>query len=347
MPFARIITRFDAGAHELALLLLERGYAVEIVSPDSIPDNFADLELRLDNDSGDELVSNVKAQSNGHTASFDFVHRLKTPIGDFPVVHEEFRPLEIPVTFNAERVSEVEPVAAASEVALPEPVTEPSPSTPEASTISMSPAVPVATPTCESPQRSRSAWLYGRAALACASVVLLALFLVFGIRPSGTGVVQRSGKVDSSEVAAASVGGDALKALDVAKEPQAKEPQKKLEKESAKGPGISLPVAGSSSPVKPEGNSRRASGKSPAPKIAAGAGSSRPRSRSESSGRHGDGLIARDTVTYLDGRYRPAPKTKSQSHVARRQPASRKHGGVIAANTVTYLDTKPSSQPAK
>ena len=203
MPFARIITRFDAGAHELALLLLERGYAVEIVSPDSIPDNFADLELRLDNPSGDELISNVKAHSSGHSAAFDFVHRLKTPIGDFPVVHEAFRPLEIPVTFNAEPgFSEPEQVAVVPEVAAPDPIVEPGPVTPEASTISMSPAVAATTLACEPPPRSRSAWLYGRAALACAGIVLLALFLVFGIRPSGTGVVQSSSEVDSSKVAA-------------------------------------------------------------------------------------------------------------------------------------------------
>jgi hypothetical protein len=54
MTLARIITHSNLCARELAFHLLGRGYAVEIVSPDSIPDNFADLELRVDADSGDQ-----------------------------------------------------------------------------------------------------------------------------------------------------------------------------------------------------------------------------------------------------------------------------------------------------
>jgi hypothetical protein len=48
--------------------------------------------------------------------------------------------------------------------------------------------------------------------------------------------------------------------------------------------------------------------------------------------RQRDGLIARDTVTYLDASRRPAPKA---------QPAKG-----VAANTVTYL-SKPIPKPAK
>ncbi len=48
MALARIITRSNARSRELALDLLARGYAVEIISPDKIPDNIADLELRVD-----------------------------------------------------------------------------------------------------------------------------------------------------------------------------------------------------------------------------------------------------------------------------------------------------------
>ena len=58
----------------------------------------------------------------------------------------------------------------------------------------------------------------------------------------------------------------------------------------------------------------------------------------------GDGLIARDTVTYLDKRFeQPAPKAKSSKRLARRHPGSQKHGdGVIAANKVTYLTNQPT-----
>jgi hypothetical protein len=59
MALARIITRSHAYARELTLDLLARGYAVEIVSPDKIPDNLADLELRVDARPGDQLIASV------------------------------------------------------------------------------------------------------------------------------------------------------------------------------------------------------------------------------------------------------------------------------------------------
>jgi hypothetical protein len=57
-------------------------------------------------------------------------------------------------------------------------------------------------------------------------------------------------------------------------------------------------------------------------------------------------LIARDTVTYLDERYKPAPKAKPANQFAGRHPSSRKHG-VVAANTVTYLNKHPAPKGAK
>jgi hypothetical protein len=45
---------------------------------------------------------------------------------------------------------------------------------------------------------------------------------------------------------------------------------------------------------------------------------------------------------------RRAPKAKPAKPLARRHSSSRKHdGGVIAANTVTYLNDKPSRKAAK
>src|ERR1700733_99278 len=83
MALARIITRSHACSRELALDLLARGYTVEIVSPDAIPDNLADLELRVDTNDGDQLVANVTAYDGGRATSLEFLHHLKAPMGDF------------------------------------------------------------------------------------------------------------------------------------------------------------------------------------------------------------------------------------------------------------------------
>src|ERR1019366_5118409 len=83
MALARIITHSQACSRELALDLLARGYAVEIVSPDSIPDNIADLELRVDTVLGNKLVASVEAHNGERSASLEFVHHLKAPMVDF------------------------------------------------------------------------------------------------------------------------------------------------------------------------------------------------------------------------------------------------------------------------
>src|SRR5260370_20275708 len=91
MALARIITRSHAGSRELALDLLARGYAVEIVSPDKIPENIADLELRIDTGLADRLTATVEAHDGERSASLEFVHYLKAPMVDFIR-----RPLESP-----------------------------------------------------------------------------------------------------------------------------------------------------------------------------------------------------------------------------------------------------------
>ena len=82
MALARIITRSQTCSRELALALLARGYTVEIVSPDKVPDNFADLELRVDAGAANELVANVEAHNGESTTSLEFVHHLKAPVLD-------------------------------------------------------------------------------------------------------------------------------------------------------------------------------------------------------------------------------------------------------------------------
>lgn len=83
MALARIISRSQLCSRELALHLLARGYAVEIVSPDAVPDNIADLELRVDSGPGDLLTANVEAHNGAHSASLEFIHHLKSPMMDF------------------------------------------------------------------------------------------------------------------------------------------------------------------------------------------------------------------------------------------------------------------------
>ncbi len=83
MALARIITRSQACSRQLAMDLLARGYAVEIVSPDQIPDNLADLELRVEEDPGNQLVATVETHSGGRSASLDFTHHLRAPMGEF------------------------------------------------------------------------------------------------------------------------------------------------------------------------------------------------------------------------------------------------------------------------
>ena len=106
MALARIITRSEVCSRELALDLLARGYAVEIVSPDKVPDNIADLELRVHTGRGDQLIANVEAHDGERTASLEFVHHLKAPVADFmrrpPELGDAVHFSGEPVGFNAE-----------------------------------------------------------------------------------------------------------------------------------------------------------------------------------------------------------------------------------------------------
>jgi hypothetical protein len=122
MALARIITRSQSFSRELALDLIARGYAVEIVSPDSIPDNLADLELRVEEDPGNQLVASVEAHNGDRSASLEFVHQLKAPMVDFirrpPEPHEAVHSPEKPARFNADQNGEVvEPPADAPQLA--------------------------------------------------------------------------------------------------------------------------------------------------------------------------------------------------------------------------------------
>lgn len=106
MALARIISHSHQHCRELAMDLLARGYTVEIISPDKIPDNFADLELRVDADSTSDLTARVAARTGEHSSILDFVHHLSAPMGDFvrrpPKAKFESIAHATPVNFNAE-----------------------------------------------------------------------------------------------------------------------------------------------------------------------------------------------------------------------------------------------------
>ncbi|HMD17145.1 MAG TPA: hypothetical protein VKH18_10800, partial [Terriglobales bacterium] len=121
MALARIITRSHPCSRELALDLLARGYAVEIVSPEKIPDNIADLELRVDTGPGDQLIASVEAHNGEHSASLEFLHHLKAPMVDFirrsPEPRASLHPSEETVRLNPEPSEDVELSADAPQLA--------------------------------------------------------------------------------------------------------------------------------------------------------------------------------------------------------------------------------------
>ncbi|MBZ5612948.1 MAG: hypothetical protein LAO23_02980 [Acidobacteriia bacterium] len=377
MALARIITRSQACSRELALDLLARGYAVEIVSPDAVPDNIADLELRVDSGPGDRLTATVAAHDGERSASLDFVHHLKAPMGDFirrpPEPPDVVRFVEQPVRRNAEPPVKspalpaqipqpaqkiVSPSATASLPRKPDlndaaPLTvppDPVPTPPleipgyfavEDSTVVPPAIVPptITQPTVPRPvpswrRRDGSAAWGWRAALTFGGVVLLAAVLGFGMRRTGKPAVQDSEAAPVEKVAAASPETNFPGAAD-------------SERDAGKDPRQVPALASSPSAVNSEGNSGHATKGAPVAKAAAATPSRRVRSWRK----HGDDLIARNTVTYLDKRFepgpvrKPAPKVKTAKSPVRR-PSWRKRGGVIAANDVTYLH-KPSPKTPK
>jgi hypothetical protein len=410
MALARIITRSHACSRELALDLLARGYTVEIVSPDAIPDNLADLELRVDN-AGDQLVANVTAHDGNRSTSLEFLHHLKAPMGDFirrvpdaeqepsiaipvesyawPVALENGgdeaipdvegnlfeeraesqvpeavgeQPVESmnasreeiaePQGYEAENVSggnfqaseEEEPVDSLSVTSAFTPhtvelVPELSPANEipvyfeqeESSSVHPSDVEPLphALRTFATKLRHRVPSWGWRVALTFTTVVVLALLLGFGLRHTGKAAAQSSSEAVAGKLAIAP---------NPATLPNARVPEKDQansvvmtaapDQEAAKDPGH---VANRTIVAKAETRSAKIL---------------HPAQRRASRSHDGD-VVARDTVVYLDDRYKPVPKTQSAKNAGRRHPTTRKRSGeVIAANKVTYLD-KPAPKPAK
>jgi hypothetical protein len=402
MALARIITRSRPCSRQLAFDLLARGYAVEIVSPDSIPDNLADLELRVEEDPGNQLVASVEARNGERSASLEFVHYLKAPMPDFirrapPEPHKVVHFPEPPVVLRVERsAEEVElPADAPPQVStavsqtakiLDDSKLAPELSPEEGAGLILQPdpllSLPVDPPGHDAVEVSTMArpmiakqiiakltiakltiaiqtiakliakqmiaklaigklaigklaiaklaiartvrewkwrdipagWSFWRIALTVASAVLLALVLGFGMRRTG-----RASAAQNS--AAASTGKNFLNATG-------------HNKDAGKNP-VSPPAN------KSEQNSNYMPKESQVAKAAAATangGAVVPR-------RHGDDLIARDTVTYFHQRTfdQAASRAKASHPSATLQPGSRKLDGVIAASTVTNSNPAPKA----
>jgi hypothetical protein len=326
MPLARIITDSQACSRELALDLLARGYTVEIVSPDRIPDNLADLELRVDAGPGDQLIAKVDAHDGNRLASLDFVHHLKAPMGDFirrPIVAA--KKVQDPVNLNTQpRLEEVElppqpaPKAASSATKiLRDPKPEPKNDAPRVSppdplpTKRPSDGIAIATsvppppvlvarskpPAHPTPRAAASPW---RAALTLAGIVVLASILWFGVRPRGKTSAQTS---------------------------------------TSAAPAEKLAAGSNDLPDRPTNQSQATKTPAQDSPAAAGRAISPP---------HSDDVIAPDRVVYLDDRFKPAPKAKTSKRLPPRRPVTgQHHGGVIAANSVTYFKDTPAPKSAK
>ena len=378
MALARIITRSHACSRELALDLLARGYAVEIVSPDAVPDNLADLELRVDAGPGDQVTASVEAHGRDHSSSLDFVHHLKSPMVDFmrrpPEPREASSFPELPFSFDVEQsIEDIEmpaevsqsPTYVAVEVAiadgifldhfpeieegarlieLPEPpVSQPMSSdhvVPEALAPRESTLVPMFVPSVESPVEP--------------DVLSPSDRPQWRDRPAGW--FWRVGVACVSILALVMALGFGLlrtgKAAARASGLSSEEPAR-LSPSSASSP-VTKPqptladTQQSSTGVVPLAN--------PAPIIASTTMASTTTAPSAKLPRnHNDDLVAPNTVTYLDKRFAPAPsrrssarisariKTKSTRHVASRHTRPHSHrGSVVAANKVTYLNQKPA-----
>jgi hypothetical protein len=370
MALARIITLSQKCSRDLALDLLARGYTVEIVSPDKVPDNLADLELRIESDPENQLVANVEAHNGGRTVSLEFVHHLKSPMGDFvrrpPKLGEAarvsresgsfnstsgFKGMELPgespqltprvisaateTPLRRELDDRIVPaegtsVTASKVVSLPQ--VEPAAfAVEDAVQDAEVPRSHITQPTlvapAQAPPRSdpSAGWSW-RVALTFAGVVLLAVVLAFSVR--------RTGK--AGQASEALPGGIGAVSTDVSPM-SAVNAENESTRDQAQASVVPLPAPASVS----QENSSHAPSEAQGAKLPASTADPRNRVLAKR-----EGLIARDTVTYLDKRFEPAPKTRSAGLPAFRHPRPPAHDSLIAPNTVTYLN-RPAPKDTK
>jgi hypothetical protein len=362
MALARIITLSQACSRELALALLARGYAVEIVSPDKVPDNIADLELRVDAGPGDQLIANVEAHNGGHSASLEFAHHLKTPIVDFtrrqPKVGGAVNFSREPVSFHAapgvedsELPTEGPPPASrtidpATGILLNHdfdsgidhkekegvrlmaaPVLSQPPAQPPGYFAVEDAALPraaMAQPRIDAP--TQAAQRRDPSAGWPRRVALTFAAVVLVAVALGFSM-RRTSK-------SATPGSEASPVEKITVESTGVNPLGAVgaEKEAAKNPGQVSAEASPPPAHGPKGNSRHAPKEAQVAKVRAKTVSPRIAVSRKSN----EDLIARDTVTYLDKRFEPKAKAKSVKPRSPNGVRTTHDSGVVAANTVTY-----------
>jgi hypothetical protein len=324
MALARLITRSHSCSRELALDLIARGYAVEIVSPDSIPDNLVDLELRVEEDHGNQLVASVQPHNGDRSASLEFVHHLKTPMADFIRRPPELNPDDGACPVLPPHQSPSPPVEPPGPVAVVvSTMARPMIFKPTIAKSTIAPSVR------EWQWRDRPAgWPSWGTALTVVSAVLVALVLSYGVRRTNKASAQSSGPASTEKVSPATG-----VSLSSAANPK-------------KDPGTGSALAVSPPAIKSEQNSEQP----PKESHIATAGAATAGSGAMVSPRHGNDLIAPDTVTYFDPDTfdEPASRAETSQRSAGRHPSSRAQtgGGVIAENTV-ILNDKPAPKGAK
>lgn len=344
MALARIISRSPQCSRELALDLLTRGYTVEIVSPDAIPDNFADLELRVEGNGSNQLTANVAVRDGEHSTSLDFVHHLKAPMANFvrrpPETGEAAYFPDNPVSFNAE-------LGLFDEVKLPPKAPERALAPahhalkflphPEEAAPLIIPPEPVLPPATESEEqvrtgitiifhRSRSkpklklklkpkptnasgGWFL-RAAAGFAVVVLMAIVLGMGFRRDGGTSIAQNSAIEPPKAAPA----EEANVLAV------REPQRPPVTAAAASP------VSESQEKRAEVSPKPASSKSP---------SVRADSKLESSLRKADDLSTPNANIYRD---KPLAQVSKNSSARHHKGRRRHDDDLVAADTVTYLD---------
>ena len=386
MALARIITRSHTCSRQLAFDLIARGYAVEIVSPDSIPDNLADLELRVEEDPGNQLVANVEAHNGEHTASLEFVHYLKAPMPDFirrppPEPHEAVHFPEPPVSFNAEQSAEPAELPADAPQLAPETVSsaaeilrdsklDPKPDAEEGARLILPPdplpSLPADTPnhnavevsTMVKPTMAKAIiakLTVAKTTLAkttLAKLVIAKLTIARTLREWEWRDI-RAGW--SSRRIALTVVIAVLLALVLGFGMRRTGKASAAQNSGAPSTDMNLLTAtgpqknaGKNPVLPPAIKSDANSNHTPKESQVTKAAAPTAASGAMISRRHGDDSIARDTVTYLDKRTadKAASGAKTSQPSASRQPISGKPDGVTAANTVT-LDDKPVPKVAK
>lgn len=410
MPLARIITRSHQCSRELALDLLARGYTVEVVSPDKIPDNIADLELRVDAGPDNQLIANVEVHNGDRSTSLDFIHHLKTPLADFvrrsPEPPEGIEPQTLPIAFDGESNVEdletpVEAVAAIDDTGEPRrafalaesagtagnieesarliPADESQQSLSEAQRTEfagdgtatdhpdpLGPAI-IASRERQAQDRSDNAhashsrgWRW-RPAFTVASAIILALVVRFGIRHAGKSAVQNPDAAASKKIESASANVNSPNPVS-AEQATTKNSEKDSRVASTSAAAKISAILVRPSDATPAENSKP----SPIEATVATSPSAMPAPSNKVANKNGDGLVARDTVTYLDKKYEKSAaqptikkksaqtpvKTRSVKTLARKSAphhpnTNNRRSDGIAPDTVTYLDKTPTTKTAK